>query len=434
MSGHDQKYLAVPGRARKIGQLVTALDIGATKISCLISRTTPPSQGGLEVIGHGQQSSRGVKGGVVIDMEGLERAVRLAVEDAERAADVQVTGIRLGLSSASVTTHLVRGEIDMNGREISQKDVHRLLERTIGAATDEKLHILHAVPFSYSIDGNDGVRDPRGMFAEKLGVAMNVVTMPMPVYRNLVLCVSRAHLSVESVNAAGFAAADAILTDDERDNGAICIDLGGGNTDVVAFMNGTLGYLETLSVGGMHVTSDLAHGIGTTVPAAERIKNLYGNVLDKKSGPTEFIEVPIIGDDGRLQASRLPRSDLTKYMTPRVEETFELISKRLSASGLGGRLPRRVVLTGGGSDLPGIRELASRVLGMPVRLGRPVRGDEFGEVCQRPSLSAAVGLLTLGMTGPGKSPQKTPTSPLRSHAAGDGSVFGKAFVWIKENI
>lgn len=433
MSSHDQKYLAMARTSRKVGQLVTSLDLGATKIACMIGRTTPPSEGGIELIGHGQQSSRGLKAGVVIDMEGLERSVRLAVEDAERMAGVQATSVRLGLSGPYISTRPVQGQIEMNGREISQKDVQKLLDATLSAAKDEKAQILHAIPFSYSIDGNDGVRDPRGMFAERLGVTMNVITMPLPVYRNIIMCVSRAHLAVESVNAGALASAEAVLTEDELDNGVICIDLGGGSTGISVYQNGTLAHLETFGIGGAHVTSDLAHGIGTTVPAAERIKTLHGSVMPPKSGPADFVEAPKIGDDGRLQASRMAKSELTNYILPRVEEVFEHVSKRLSKSGLGGRMPRRAVLTGGGSELPGVRELASRVLSMPVRLGRPLKAEELGEICQKATFSASTGLLTLGVLGANANVQKK-SSRSKDTPGKESGVFLRAFDWLKENI
>ena len=433
MAVHDQKLLASGRGQRRIGQLLVSLDLGATKIACMIARVTPPSEGGFDLIGHGQQSSRGIKNGIVIDMDGLERSIRLAVEDAERMADVQATNVRVAVSGSYIATRSVRGEISMNGREIGSKDVQKLLETVVAAESNETQHILHAMPLSYAIDGNDGVRDPRGMFADRLGVTLNLITMPMPVYRNIVLCVSRAHLAVESVNAAAFASAEAVLTEDERDNGAICIDLGGGSTGVSVFLNGTIAHLETLSVGGIHITSDLAHGVGTTVPAAERIKTLHGNVQPQQSAKSDFVEAPKIGDDGRLQAARMSKAELSGYILPRVEEIFELVSKHLSKSGLGGRLPRRAVLTGGGSDLPGVREHASRVLSMPVRLARPLRAEELGEVCQKPTYSTATGLLTLGATSPSKA---KPVKAVRQKqsSGGEPGVFGKAFDWLKENI
>ncbi len=434
MASHDSKFLSGGRKTRKIGDLVASLDLGATKIACLIGRTIPPSEGGIELIGNGQQSCRGLKAGVVIDMDGLERSIRLAVEDAERMAEDQIKSVRLGLSGPYLTTKTVQTEIDMGGREIGRKDVQKLLETTLSSAKDEKQHILHALPLSYAIDGNDGVRDPRGMFADRLGVTMNIISMPMPVYRNIILCVSRAHLEVEMVAASGFASADCILTDDEKDNGAICLDLGGGSTSITVFMNGTLASLDVCGVGGQHVTSDLAHGICTTVPAAERIKTLHGTVMPSNSGPTEFIEAPKIGDDGRLQASRMPREELTGYITPRVEEIFEIVSKKLSASGLGGRLPRRVVLTGGGSELPGVRELASRVLAMPVRLGKPLNAEHLGEISQRASFSTSIGLLTFEQAGLSSGPTQNAVKSKDPSAERKSSVFGRAFDWFRENI
>ena len=467
MSSLDQRLLmAAQGRTRKTGQVVAALDLGATKVACLVARQTSPSEGEFELLGHGQQSSRGLKGGFVIDMEGLERSVRLAVEDAERMAGQQVTGVRLAVSGPYIRTREVRTEIEMGGREIVQKDVMKLLERGLSKSQDERQQVLHALPVSYAIDGNDGVRDPRGMFADRLGVRMNVVYMPLPVYRNLVTCVSRAHLTVESVVSGAFSSANAVLSDDERDNGAICIDLGGGSTGVTVFMNGTLAYLDAIGVGGQHVTSDLAQGIGTTIPAAERIKTLHGTLKmpssstgaeayegaaasDDEAPPRpgtiermewemqnakekDLIDAPKIGDDGRLQAARMSRSELVGYMQPRVEEIFELISENLSKSGLGGRLPRRAVLTGGGSELPGIRDMASRILSMPVRLAKPIKSEQLGENCQRPTFSASAGLLTFSASGPSSVPQKE--AKTGHSTAKPGNIFQRAIQWLKENL
>lgn len=432
MSTHDQKNLMAASTNKKLGQIVTTLDLGCSKIVCLIGRTVAPSEGGVELLGVGEQTSRGLKNGVVIDLDGLERSVRLAVEDAERMANVQASNVRLGVSGPYMTTKRILGKLDLNGREIGQKDVHKLLEVTFQNAVDEKHHILHAVPLSYGIDGNEGVRDPRGMYASELQVAMNLVLMPLPVYRNIVLSVSRAHLGIESSSAGSFASANAVLTDDELDNGAICIDLGAGSTGVTVFMEGSMAFSTSISSGSSHVSSDLAYGIGTTVAAAERIKTLHGSVLPPSSGPKQFIEAPKIGDDGRLTAGRMPKEDLYPFIAPRVEEIFDEVSKALSKSGFGTRLPRRAVLTGGGSDLTGIRELAAKRLSMPTRLGRPLHADHLGENCQRPAFSTAVGLLSLPNMGP-KAPHVSSVKS-KNPSASEGNVIGKAFEWFRENI
>ena len=434
MSGLDERILASAGaRAQKAGSIVAALDLGATRIACLIARTTEPSAGGFELLGFGQQSTRGLKGGVVIDMDGLERSIRLAVEDAERMAGQQVSSVRLSVSGHSVTCGKSKLEIDMGGREVTQKDVAKLLDQALSSQDSDKRQVLHAIPFSYAVDGSDGVRDPRGMFADRLGVMLNLITIPKAVYKNLILCVSRAHLKIESVSAGGFMGADAVLVDDERENGAVCIDMGGGSTSVSVFMNGTLAWYETLPVGGQHVSSDIAQGIGTTLPAAERIKTLHGTALQLDSTGSELIEAPRIGDDGRLQSARMSKADLSQYVIPRLEETFEMVSKSLSASGLGGRVPRRAVLTGGASELPGLRELASKVLAMPVRLGRPVNAAQLGEECAKPTFSTVAGLLTFDHArgGDPKAARKNV-----KHTAGresDTGMLSRAMDWLKEN-
>ena len=434
MSSLDQRVLAgAVTKTRKVGQIICSLDLGATKIACLIARTTEPSAGGFELLGHGQQSSRGLKNGTVIDMDGLERSIRLAVEDAERMAGLQVSSVRLSVSGGSMKTHRVKIAIPMDGREITQKDVVKLLEKALASGESDKHQILHAIPFCYVVDGNDGVRDPRGMFADELGVVMNLITMPKPIYKNLVLCVSRAHLNVDSVSAGSVMSAEAVLVEDERDNGVICVDMGGGTTGISVYLNGTLAHLETLPVGDNHVTADVAQGIGTTIPAAERIKTLHGTVIATETAKSELVEAPKLGDDGRLQSARMPRAELMGFIQPRMEETFELVSRTLSQSGLGGRLPRRVVLTGGASELPGVRELASRVLAMQVRLARPVNSGILGEECQRPTFSTAAGLLTFDHArgGDPKAARKK-LKPQGEKPKGTG-LFARVLEWLREN-
>ncbi|MAK60520.1 MAG: cell division protein FtsA [Ponticaulis sp.] len=434
MSGLEERLLASSHpRLAKTGQLVAALDLGATGISCLITRVTDPSAGGFELLGYGQQSSRGLKGGVVIDMDGLERSIRLAVEDAERMAGQQVSSVRMAVSGPTMKSFAARAEIEMGGREIGQRDVVRILEKALEAGEDDKRQILHAVPFSYSVDGSDGVRDPRGMFADKLGAHVNLISLPKPVMKNLLLCVSRAHLKIDSVSAGGFMGAEAVFADDERENGGICIDMGGGATGISVYIGGTLAWFETLAVGGSHVTSDIAQGIGTTLPAAERIKTLHGTVTPLETGKSDMVETPKIGDDGRLQSARMSKAELSQYIIPRVEETFELVSRSLSKSGLGGKLPRRAVLTGGASELPGVRELASRVLAMPVRLGRPIAANQLGDECAKPTFSTAAGLLTFDHArgGDPKAARKM-VRPAAERDAEQGMI-GRAFDWLKEN-
>ncbi|MAP96517.1 MAG: cell division protein FtsA [Ponticaulis sp.] len=434
MSGLDERLLAsMNSRLRKVGQPIAVLDLGATRIGCLIARTTD-SSGGFELLGYGQQSSRGLKGGVVIDMEGLERSIRLAVEDAERMAGLQIDSVRLSASGPSVKSTRVRSQIDMSGREVTQRDVLRLMDQALTEGRNDKVQVLHAIPVSYAVDGNDGVRDPRGMFADKLGVTLALITMAKPVYKNLSMCVSRAHLKIDSLSAGAFMSADAVLVEDERDNGAICIDMGGGSTGISVFQNGALAWFDTLPIGGSHVTSDIAQGIGTTLPAAERIKTLHGSVAIMGDGPSDLVETPKIGDDGRLQSCRMSKAELSKFIAPRLEETFELVSRSLSTSGLGGKVPRRAVLTGGASELPGVRELASRVLAMPVRLGKPIKAAQLGEECASPTFSTAAGLLTFDHArgGDPKATQKQGKSDTGRVA--NAGVFGRAVNWLKENI
>lgn len=420
-----------PLSAFSSGGRLAALDIGCSKVSCLIGRK---GQGpdGFELAGGGRQQSRGFTGGAITDMEGLERSIRLAVEDAERQAGEQIEAVTLGITGPRVASQLVSATTDTSGREITPRDVRRVLSIALAKAETRERQILSAYPVAYMVDDQPGVREPVGMLAVRLGVFLNVVTAPRSLVANLVECVSRAHLRVDGLVPSAVASGAGTLIEDEKEHGAICIDMGAGVTTASVFLNGAPAWVGLAKTGGAHVTADIAQGVGTTFAAAERLKTVYGTADMDGPGAAERIECPVLGDDGRLNASRIKRGELAGFITPRVEETFELIQQRLAASKIASVLPRRVVLTGGASQLNGVRDVATRVLNMPVRLGRPAAAERLGEDHAAPCFSTVSGLLTYelaGFTDVARAGRGVADEGLLSRFSG----LNRAFSWLREN-
>lgn len=422
-----------PGRGGpKPGEVFAALDIGCSKITCLIARRDPAEPSKFLLLGGGRQQSRGFEAGAITDMEQLERAIRLAVEDAERQAGLRIESVVLGVTGPKLVCKLVTAQVSTNGRPVSAKDIKRVQAAALAKADTRDFEMLTAHPVAYSLDNQGGVRDPRGMHGSLLGVTLSVVMAPETLLLNLVECVGRAHLEVSQLVPSAIASGMGAMIEDELDNGAICLDCGAGVTTAAVFLNGVPAWLGLVPVGGAHVTSDVAQGLGTTFPAAERMKTVHGTTDMKSPGIAERIECPRLGEDGRLQASRIERRALAEIIEPRIEETLELVLKRLKASDLKKMMPHRGVLTGGASQLPGIGQVATRVLGMQMRLGKPVAADRLGETYANPAFSAAAGLLTYTLAG-------LPNAMDSANAIGfpgtgdKTSVVNKAFFWMREN-
>lgn len=382
--------------------VIAGLDIGSSKVSCFIARPEEsadhPRGPKLRVIGIGHQVSRGVRAGAVIDMDGAEGAIRAAVDTAERMAGVRLRDVFVSLGAGQPESHKVAVEVTLAGHEIGDGDVRRVLAQGRGQGAPADRQVVHSIPAGYSIDGARGIRDPRGLFGERLGVNMHVVTAGLSPVRSIASCVSRCHLGVAGLVVSPFAAGLSCLVDDERDLGATVLDMGGGLTGIAMFYDGALVHLDTVPIGGNHITSDIARGLGTTLAHAERLKTLYGSVLASHSDENETISVPQVGEGDAQGVNHVPRSLLVGIIRPRVEELFEWVRERIERSGIEHLAGRRLVLTGGGSQLQGVRETAARMLDKPVRLARPQQVSGLAEATGGPAFSACAGLLAYGMS------------------------------------
>ena len=399
-----QSNSAVPkmrALSNKRSTMVSVLDIGSSKICCLIAKLKPREECQLlpgrtheiEVLGIGHQRSHGIKSGVVIDLDAAEQSIRMAVDGAERMAGVTVDSLIVNLSSGRLASEAFSASVSLDGHEVEEIDIRQVLQAGSSHAIRDGRQVVHSIPIGFALDGDRGIRDPRGMMGEKLGVDMHVVNAESAPLRNLELCINRAHLSVETMVATPYASGLASLVDDETIMGCACIDLGGGTTTLSVFLEGQFVFADAIAVGGIHVTMDLARALSTRLDDAERLKVLHGSALPSVSDDRDIISVPPIGDDERDITHQIPRAQLTRVIRPRIEETLEMIRDRLNNSGFAAAVGKRIVLTGGASQLTGLGEVARRVLARNVRLGRPMGVRGLPEAAKGPSFSTVVGLL-----------------------------------------
>ncbi len=381
--------------------VVSILDVGTSKICCVIARLHPREETvvlpgrthRIEVIGIGHQRSRGVKSGVIIDLDAAEQAIRQSVDAAERMAGLTVESLIVNVSSGRLVSEAFSADISVGGMEIRESDISRVLHAGAQHALAPERSVVHSLPIGFALDGEQGILDPRGMIGEKLGVDMHVLTAENAPLRNLELCINRAHLSIEAMVATPYASGLAALVDDESQMGSACIDMGGGTTTLSVFLNGRFIFCDAVAVGGHHVTMDLARGLSTRLDDAERLKVLHGSVLAGASDGDDVISVPGIDPEDSDAIHQVSKAHLTRIIRPRIEETLELIRDRLARSGFADAVGKRIVLTGGASQLNGVGELARRIMSKHVRIGRPMGIKGMPEAAKGPAFSTAVGLM-----------------------------------------
>ncbi|MBM7331226.1 cell division protein FtsA [Agrobacterium sp. S2] len=427
------------GTAGRKVRLFTVLDVGSSKVSCVIARLRPHEGGALlpgrthrmEVLGIGHQRSRGVKSGVIIDLDAAEQSIRLAVDAAERMAGLTVDSLIVNISAGRLKSETFTASVNLGGHEVEQTDIRRVLAAGAKQALAAERHLVHSLPIGYTLDGERGVRDPQGMLGDSLGVDMHVLTADAAPLRNLELCINRCHLSVEAIVATPYASGLSALVGDEAEMGAACIDMGGGTTTISVFSEGKFIHADAVAIGGNHVTMDVARGFSTRMEDAERLKVMYGSALPSAADDRDLISVSPIGDDERDVPNQYPRSVLTRIIRARVEETLELVRDRLNQSGLGHIVGKRVVLTGGASQLPGMPEAARRILARNVRIGRPLGIAGLPEAAKGAAFAATVGLLIYPqVAGIEERSVKAASSGLMT---GTGGRIQRVSQWLRES-
>ena len=423
----------------KRSHVVSVLDIGSTKVVCLIGRLTPRPESeilpgrthSIEIIGLGHQRSRGVKNGVIADLDAAESVVRLAVDAAERMAGLTIDSLIVNVSAGRLQSDIYTGTIDLGGQEVEAADLRKVLAAAGQRSLRSDRAILHSLPTGFSLDGERGIRDPLSMFGDVLGVDMHVLTAERTALKNLELCVNRAHLSVECMVATPYASGLSALVDDEVELGCACIDMGGGTTTISVFAEGKLVHADAVALGGHHVTTDIARGLSTRIEDAERLKVVHGSALPNAADERDIVAVPALGEDDRDQPTHVPRTLLSRIVRARIEETLELIRDRIQRSGFSPIVGKRIVLTGGASQLTGLPEAARRILARNVRVGRPLGVSGLPAAAKGAAFSTAVGLMIYPQVAELET-HSTQGGMLASLAGGNGRI-ARMGQWLKES-
>ncbi len=371
-------------------EIVVGLDIGTTKVSAVVGEV---DSDGITVLGVGNVPCRGLRKGVVSNIEWTVRSIADAIESAQTMAGVEIRTVYASVGGSHTRGIASDGVAAVSGGEVSRSDVERVLEGARAIPVDADRQILHVLPREFTVDNQDGIRDPVGMSGVRLGVKVNLVTAATSCVQNVIRCAERCGLTVADVVLGSLASAEAVLSDDEKEIGVAVVDMGGGTTDLILYVDGGIAHASVIPAGGMNVTADVAAGLRTPIGEAERLKRNYGCALGRMVGEEEEIEVPGVG--GHLPR-RVPRRVLSDIIEPRVEEIFAVVRKRMEDTGLLEQLSAGVVVTGGGVLLEGMMDFAEEILGMPVRLGVPIGVRGISQLVQGPQFSTGVGLVQFG--------------------------------------
>lgn len=370
--------------------LVVGLDIGTTKICAMVGEVTPR---GVDVVGIGTHPSKGLRKGVVINIDSTVQSIQHAISEAELMAGCEIHSVYAGIAGGHVRGFNSHGVVAVKEQEVREVDVERVVDAAKAVAIPMDREVLHVLPQEYVVDDQDGVREPIGMAGVRLEAKVHIVTGAVTSAQNIVKCCNRCGLNVADIVLEQLASAESVLTQDEKDLGVVLIDIGGGTTDLVVYTNGAIKHTAVLALGGNHLTNDIAVGIRTPTLEAEQIKHQYGCTMSSMVSHEETLEVPSVG--GRAPRT-ISRQLLSEIIEPRVEEIFMLTKRELEKTGLMELLASGIVLTGGCSILPGMPELAEQVFDMPARRGVPHGFGGLVDVVSSPMYATGVGLVLYG--------------------------------------
>lgn len=373
----------------KRDQILVGLDIGTTKICAIVSEVT--EEGVLNIIGVGSSPSRGLRKGVVVDIESTVESIKKAVEEAELMAAVQINSVYTGIAGSHISAENCKGMVALKKSEVTREDIRRAVEsaRTLAVIPHER-RILHVLPREFMVDGQEGVREPLGLSGNRLEVNVHVITGAVTSAQNIIKSVNRAGLDVVDIILQPLASSEAVLSQEERDLGVAMVDLGGGTTDLAIFLDGSIRHSAVLPIGGQNLTKDLAIGLLTSQTEAEKIKVQHGLARTELVQGHETVDVPSVGD---RPARIFSRRDIAEILEPRVDEIFELVRREITRAGYEGMLGAGVVITGGTSLLEGMPDAAERVLNLPARRGAPTEIGGLRDIVSNPMHATGVGLL-----------------------------------------
>ena len=413
------------------GTVIATLDIGSHKNACLIGRIID-DQGGVEVLGVGYQSSKGIKNGLISNIDAADNAIRQTVHAAESMAAEAVKGypirdVVINVAGAQSKSEVIHVNIDLADDEVNEQDIQKALLKAQNQINSSDIEMVHTIPFGYVLDGKAGIQNPVGMTGELLEMDIHLVSGDIRSLKNSAACVERSHLDVVCLCNSAYASGLSCLVEDEMDLGCVLIDMGAGSTTFSMFQNGTMIYSGSIPIGGWHVTNDIAKGLTCSFAHAERIKTLYGSAMMMRHDDAELIDVPQIGDLDNSEVNHIPRSLLIGIIQPRLEEILEMIRDQLEEFNEKYAVGRRIVITGGASQMPGMRDLAQAVLDKQVRLGRPIHFNSLPDAAAGPAFSTVTGLLTYFASRQHEVPSEIVAS------VDAESLWQKFTLWWKEN-
>ncbi|GBE02538.1 cell division protein FtsA [bacterium BMS3Bbin06] len=371
------------------GQFIVGLDVGTTKICVIVGQYLNER---MDVVAVGSAPSMGLRKGIVVNIESTMESIRNATKDAERASGIEINSVYVGIAGGHIKGFASYGAVGIKGGEVSSDDIERALDAAKAVYVPLDREVLHVIPLEYVVDGEEGIMNPVGMSGVRLESRVQIVTGSVSAVQNLIRCCERANVQVNDIVLEPLASSLSTLTDDEKAQGVVLVDVGGGTTDIALYKNGVLTHTSVIAVGGNHITNDIAIGLRLPVHEAERVKMEYGTAIMNGTGSDKEIQIMVAGRDART----IPRHYVTEIIAPRCEELFDLIKNELVSCGAYDEASYGLVITGGASQMEGFSTLAEAVLGLPVRIGRPANIDGLKNIIDDPRYATGVGLLLYG--------------------------------------
>jgi len=406
-------------------EIVVGLDIGTRKVCTVIGELGEDNQ--IEIIGIGTSPSLGVKKGVIIDLDQAIQSVKQSIESSERMAGTRIDSVFVSIAGSHITSVNSKGVIAISeaSSEITERDIEKVIEAAKAGIVSPEKELIHILSREFVVDGQSGIVDPLGMSGTRLECKVHIITGSSTAVQNLIKCVEGAGVNIEEIIFGTLASSNAVLSSTEKELGVLLIDIGAGTTEIAIFVKGGLAYSAVLPVGGIQITNDLAIGLRTSVEEAEKIKINYGTAIENSISPEKLVEISSINEKDKQNISK---KYLVEIIEPRVSEIFSLVGAEVRKSGYYDMIPGGIVITGGSSLLPGISEVAEKVLNLPSRLGRPHYQGELADMINDPSYSAAVGLLSYATErySIGRS------FKLSRKKTGLKNIFGKIYSWLRD--
>ncbi len=404
-------------------RMIVGLDIGTSKVVAIVAEIDP--DGDLEIVGIGSHPSRGMKKGVVVNIESTVQSIQRAIEEAELMAGCQIHSVYVGIAGSHISSLNSHGIVAIKDREVYDHDLERVIDAAQAVAIPADQKILHILPQEYIIDNQEGIKEPMGMSGVRLEAKVHLVTGAVNAAQNIEKCIRRCGLDVEEIILEQLASSYSVLTDDERELGVCLVDIGGGTTDIAIFTDGSIRHTGVIPIAGDQVTNDIAMALRTPTQHAEEIKIKYACALTQLAGPEETIKVPSVGE---RPPRDLSRQALAEVVEPRYDELFTLVQNELRRSGFEDLVPAGIVLTGGTSKMEGAVELAEEIFHMPVRVGFPQSVKGLSDIVRNPIYATSVGLLQYGAEA-----QEEAATPSARAVGAEAGMVGRLKGWLHRN-